>query len=274
MISLMNSRGSRRSQGFDPVVSFRNVGLGYEDPRKGLFFNAVFDVSFEVGFNELVCVVGPSGCGKSTILIGLAGLLPCSAGTITVNGGVVKGPGPDRAVVFQRPALLPWRTVVDNAAYGLRLRGATKADARERAVAMLELVGLSDVTGLYPYQLSGGMQQRVNLARALATDPAIVLLDEPFSSLDAQQREVLQGELLQIWESTDKSGIFVTHQIDEAVLLGDRVVVLTRGPAATVKMIVEIDLPRPRGRETRGLADFAKYVEQIWASLEISVADR
>jgi len=249
-----------------PRVRANRVALGYRSGTGGEHL-AVQEATFEIGRSEMVSIVGPSGCGKSTILSAVAGLILPWSGILEVDGNPVRGPGSDRAVVFQKAALLPWNTVVDNVAYGLRSYGVKKGPARERARQMLALVGLESVAKSYPYQLSGGMQQRVNLARALAADPEILLFDEPFAALDAQQRETLQNELLRIWEDTAKSGLFITHQIDEAVLLGNRVLVSSPGPASTLAHTIEIDLPWPRSHETRLHPDFPGYVEQIWQLL-------
>jgi len=246
-----------------PRVRADQIALGYRSAN-GDEHLAVREATFEIGRSEMVCVVGPSGCGKSTILSAVAGLVLPWSGSLEVDGKPVRGTGSDRAVVFQKAALLPWNTVVDNVAYGLRSYGAKKTQARERALVMLTLVGLESSAKKYPYQLSGGMQQRVNLARALAADPAILLFDEPFAALDAQQRETLQYELLRIWTDTCKSGLFITHQIDEAVLLGNRVLVSSPGPASTIARTIEIDLPWPRNHETRMDPRFAEYVEEIW----------
>jgi NitT/TauT family transport system ATP-binding protein len=245
-------------------VVVRDLQISYQDPRAKQDFVAVADATFEIAPEELVCLVGPSGCGKSSVLGAIAGLTPYRRGAIEVDGSPVRGPGRDRAVVFQRPSLLPWLTAVDNVAYGLRIAGIKKNQARQRASEALELVGLQDFARSYPPTLSGGMQQRVNLARALAANPRLLLLDEPFSALDAQQRESLQGELLRIWQSQQTTGLFITHQIDEAVLLADRVIVSGRGPAAEISTVIAIDLPRPRNRETRLDPRFAAYVEEIW----------
>lgn len=253
-----------------PVTSqirVENLEISYALTKLGEQYTAVRDISFTAEPGEMVCIVGPSGCGKSTILNAVAGLVKCSGGSISIGGSVISGPGKNRGVVFQKAALLPWKTVQENVMFGLRVYGVDRRSARARAAEMLELVGLTQFSDRYPYQLSGGMQQRVNLARALAADPEIVLLDEPFAALDALQREILQGELLQIWESAHKTGIFITHQIDEAVLLGDRVIVMSKGPAAGVKLDLPIDLPRPRGRATHRDSRFTPYVEQIWESL-------
>ncbi|MFI5706393.1 ABC transporter ATP-binding protein [Kribbella sp. NPDC051620] len=251
----------------EPVrVRARGLSIGYR-LRGDEEFVAVADATFDIGPSEMVCIVGPSGCGKSTVLGAVAGLVPYRAGVLEVDGQPVSGPASDRAVVFQKAALLPWNTVEDNVAYGLRCYGEKKEPARERARELLKLVGLESFAKSYPYQLSGGMQQRTNLARALAADPNLLLFDEPFASLDAQQREMLQDELMRIWSATAKAGLFITHQIDEAVLLGNRVIVSTKGPASAIRRSVEIDLPWPRTHETRLHPDFAGYVEQIWRML-------
>jgi ABC-type nitrate/sulfonate/bicarbonate transport system ATPase subunit len=248
-------------------VMARNLSVGYLVKGGDEEFVAVADATFDIRQSEMVCIVGPSGCGKSTVLSAVAGLVPYRAGTLEVDGKPVHGTASDRAVVFQKAALLPWMTVEDNVAYGLRSYGVKKRAARERANAMLELVGLTAFARSFPYQLSGGMQQRTNLARALAADPDLLLFDEPFASLDAQQRETLQSELLRIWADTAKAGLFITHQIDEAVLLGDRVLVSSKGPASRITTAIEIDIPRPRSRDSRLHPRFNGYVEQIWQLL-------
>jgi NitT/TauT family transport system ATP-binding protein len=252
----------------EPVrVSVQHLSVGYRVRGGDEEFIAVADATFDIRRSEMVCVVGPSGCGKSTVLSAVAGLVPYRSGTLEVDGEPVKGTGSDRAVVFQKASLLPWINVEDNVAYGLRTYGVKKRAARERARELIELVGLTEFAKSYPYELSGGMQQRTNLARALAADPNILLFDEPFASLDAQQRETLQGELMRIWADSAKAGLFITHQIDEAVLLGDRVIVSTRGPASRITTAIEIDIPRPRSRDSRLHPNFNGYVEQIWQLL-------
>jgi NitT/TauT family transport system ATP-binding protein len=252
----------------EPIrVRATNLSVAYHMRKTNNEFIAVANATFDIRQSEMVCIVGPSGCGKSTVLSAVAGLLPYRAGTLEVDGKPVSGTSSDRAVVFQKAALLPWITVEDNVAYGLRTYGVKKRAARERAGELLELVGLKNFAKSYPYELSGGMQQRTNLARALAADPSILLFDEPFASLDAQQRETLQGELLRIWTETGKAGLFITHQIDEAVLLGNRVIVSSRGPASQICTSIEIDIPWPRSRDSRLHPMFNKYVEQIWGLL-------
>ncbi|MDR7555243.1 MAG: ABC transporter ATP-binding protein [Armatimonadota bacterium] len=202
-------------------------------------------VTLDVYENEIACLVGPSGCGKTTLLRALDGLLPLSAGQITIDGAPVTGPPPNVAMVFQHFGLFPWKTVKANAAYGLKLAGAPRDVIEARVQRVLRLVGLEGFEHVYPYQLSGGMQQRVGLARALAMAPEILLMDEPFAALDAQTRELLQEETLRILEEERKTIVFVTHSIDEAILLGDRVIVLTARPGR-VKQIVPVPFARPR----------------------------
>ena len=223
---------------------------------------AVDRVSFYIASHEFLCIVGPSGCGKSSILNAIAGLLRPAQGVILLDGNPIAGAGRNRSVVFQSPALLPWRTALQNVRYGLELWGTRRSECDERARDMLDLVGLGHRAGNYPHELSGGMQQRVNLARALAVDPEILLLDEPFAALDAQTRETMQIELLRIWAATRKASLFVTHQIDEAVLLADRVLVLSKGPGRILDDI-RIDLPRPRDDNIRRDRAFFEYEDRI-----------
>lgn len=238
--------------------------IAYDRRKSELADVAVEGVNFSVMAQEFICVVGPSGCGKSSILNVIAGLLSPTAGSILVDGKPVAGADRNRAVVFQAPNLLPWRTALENVRYGLDLWGIARPDANYRAKEMLDLVGLTHRENNYPHELSGGMQQRVNLARALAVDPDILLLDEPFAALDAQSRETMQTELLRIWTATRKTSLFVTHQIDEAVVLADRVIVLGKNPGH-IKKIIEINLPRPRDHLIRRHPDFFRYEDQIRA---------
>ena len=210
---------------------------------------ALFDVSFQVQDGEFLAIVGPSGCGKTSLLNVLAGLLPPNSGEVRLNGVTVTSPGRDRAVVFQSAALLPWRTVIGNVAYGLELQGIAHNEARTRARQFIGLVGLNGFEESFPRELSGGMQQRANLARALAVEPQLLLLDEPLAALDAQTREQMQNELQRIWLQTRHSAILVTHQIQEAIYLADRIAVLSGRPGR-IKAQVSIDLPRPRSPMT------------------------
>ena len=223
-----------------------------------------------VAAGEFISIVGPSGCGKTTCLRIIAGLETASSGTVTVDGRKVEAPGRDRGFVFQTDNLMPWRTVFGNAMLGqevARLRGEAQ---RQRTLELLTLVGLGGFANYYPRQLSGGMRQRVNLARALAIDPEILLMDEPFSALDAQTREIMQTELLRIWEQGRKTVLFVTHQIDEAVYLSDRVLVFARRPGR-IEEIVAVDLPRPRPLSIKRTAAFQRLVDRIWALIEEDV---
>jgi ABC-type nitrate/sulfonate/bicarbonate transport system ATPase subunit len=224
------------------------------------------DIDLEIGDREIVSIVGPSGCGKTTLLRCIDGLVEPSEGEIRIDGAKVTEPPRGVAVVFQHFGLFPWKTVYENVAYGLRLAGASKEQIRESVPRHVELVGLKGFEKAYPYQLSGGMQQRTGLARALATDPHVLLMDEPFASIDAQTREILQFELLRIWESRPMSMVFVTHSIDEAVLMGDRVVVL-RGRPSSIHEVIETGLPRPRTRDVLSSPRFAEVREKVWSLL-------
>ena len=248
-----------------------DVIIHYWIERSARPFLAVNGASLEIQPAEFVSIVGPSGCGKTTFLNAVDGLLPISGGTLELNGQPILRPGPDRAMVFQQPSLLPWRTVLGNVVYGVELqRRMSKRDGQARAHDLIRLVGLSGFEHAFPTELSGGMQQRVNLARALATDPEMLLLDEPFAALDAQTREFMQRELLRIWGETRKTALFITHDIKEAVYLADRVLVFTRRPGR-VKTCVEIDLPRPRELSIKRDARFLEYEDQIWSSIEEEV---
>jgi NitT/TauT family transport system ATP-binding protein len=226
------------------------------------------DMAVERG--EFIALVGPSGCGKTTFLRMVAGLEPATSGTIMLDGQKVSGPSGNRGFVFQNDSLLPWRTVLANALIGPEVAGSVGDDERKRTLDLLKLVGLDGFENYYPRQLSGGMRQRVNLARALAIDPDVLLMDEPFASLDAQTREIMQTELLRIWEKGRKTVLFVTHQIDEAVFLSDRVLVLARRPGR-LQESVEIKLPRPRALEIKRQPEFVAYVDHIWRLIEHDV---
>jgi len=214
------------------------------DPRKpGLV--ALYDISLAIRKNEFVSLLGPSGCGKTTLIRIIAGLLAADRGEVLVNSQVVNSPGRDRCMVFQQFGLLPWRTVMSNVEFGLEIDGVPRDERRALAEKYLELVGLKGFENYYPHQISGGMQQRVGIARALSKKPEILLMDEPFGAVDAQTREQLQEELLKIWAQTENTVVFVTHSIDEAIYLSDRVVVMQARPGR-IKEEVTIDLPRPR----------------------------
>jgi NitT/TauT family transport system ATP-binding protein len=227
---------------------------------------ALNDLSFSVRDGEIVALIGPSGCGKTTALRIAMGLEPASSGSISVDGVAVAGCGHDRGMVFQHAALLPWLTALQNVMFGLEMKGMRGEKLRETAQRYLDLVGLKDSGSRRPYQLSGGMQQRVGIARALAIDPKVLLMDEPFGALDAQTRETLQGELIDIHARTAKTILFVTHDLDEAVLLADRVVVMQHG---SVQEIMDIPLPRPRGdvEALRGSAAFGETRYRLWRAI-------
>ena len=229
-------------------------------------FAALQDVDFTVGDGEVVALIGPSGCGKTTALRVVMGLEQATAGAVTVDGAPVRGCGHDRGMVFQQAQLLPWLTARQNVQFGLEMKGVSGAALRETTERFLHLVGLEAAANRRPHQLSGGMQQRVGIARALAIDPKVLLMDEPFSALDAQTREVLQGELLRIQGETGKTVLFVTHDLDEAVLLADRAVVMRAG---RVERVLDIGLPRPRGDlgALRGTDAFATARYDIWRAM-------
>jgi NitT/TauT family transport system ATP-binding protein len=232
--------------------------------------HALHDINLDVDRGEFISVVGPSGCGKTTFLRIIAGLEPASSGEVLLDGRAVHGPGGDRGFVFQSDSLLPWRTVFANAIIGREVAGRVGSTERQRTMELLKLVGLEGFENYHPRQLSGGMRQRVNLARALAIDPEILLMDEPFSSLDAQTREIMQTELMRIWEQGRKTVLFVTHQIDEAVFLSDRVLVFARRPGRLLESVA-IELPRPRALAIKRTAEFVRYVDHIWRLIEDDV---
>ena len=255
-----------------PKLRLTNVLKQFVAPRTGQLTTAVTDVNLDIETGEFVCVVGPSGCGKSTVMNLVAGLDTPTSGTIEADGKPVTAPGADRGVMFQDYALMPWMSVYDNIGFGLNYgtpgKGFTKEQRDERVRHFVDLVGLKGSEKKYPHQLSGGMRQRVALARLLANGPDILLMDEPLGALDAQTRLILQVELLRIWGETAlqkerKTAIFITHDIEEAVFLADRVVVMSTHPGR-VKAVIPVDLPRPRTEHTRALPRFGQLGEQIW----------
>jgi NitT/TauT family transport system ATP-binding protein len=249
----------------------RDVTLEYLQPRTGNRLLALDRINLSVADGEFVSIVGPSGCGKTTFLSVVDGLMPATGGRILVDGVAVTRPGPDRAVVFQDASLLPWRTVLNNVLYGLECIGVPRREARERAARLIALVGLAGFEHNYPYELSGGMQQRVNLARALVMDPKILLLDEPFAALDAQTREAMQEELLRIWKAAGKTVLFITHQIDEAIFLSDRVIVFSGRPGR-VKASIAVEIERPRALRLKREARFHALEDQIWTLIHDEAA--
>ncbi|HOB17074.1 MAG TPA: ABC transporter ATP-binding protein [Candidatus Methanoculleus thermohydrogenotrophicum] len=233
----------------------------------GTVTQALESVDLEIQDKEFVCLVGPSGCGKTTLLRIIAGLETATTGSVTVDGDAVTGPDPKRGMVFQEYSLFPWRRVIDNVSFGLEMKGVGKEERRQTADRYIEMVGLSQFRDAYPYELSGGMRQRVAIARALANDPDVLLMDEPFGALDAQTRNRMQKELLCLWKKTEKTIIFVTHSVDEAVYLSDRIVVLSPRPG-TVREIIEIPWPRPRDRTSAGFAEVRRRVLRMIAENE------
>jgi NitT/TauT family transport system ATP-binding protein len=251
-------------------IDLDQVEVAFPQPDGGRFIAvSAFDLKVETG--EFVTIVGPSGCGKSTILSVVDGLIKPSGGRALIDGEPVTGPGSDRALVFQEFALLPWRTIESNIMLGLELQHKlSRAGIRDLVTHYIEMVGLQGFEHHYPHQLSGGMRQRVGIARALAVNPMILLMDEPFAALDAQTREIMSSELLRIWEQEKKTVLFVTHSIDEAVYLADRIVVLTGCPGH-VKEIINVGLARPRSLAIKDEPDFVRLRRHIWDLLEEEV---
>lgn len=249
-------------------LELQNLSMVFS--RRGQRFEALRDVSLQVDGGEFVSIVGASGCGKTTLLRIVDGLIAPSYGEVRVDGQRVTRPGPDRGFVFQQDALFPWRTLLDNVIFGLEIQGYPKAKSCMRAATLLELVGLTGFEHHFPHELSGGMRQRANIARALTIDPDVLLMDEPFASLDAQTREIMQAELLRIWRSNRKTVLFVTHQIDEAVYLADKVLVMTSRPGQ-VKAVLEVAIPRPRDLSVKRTPQFLALVDEIWAMIEEEV---
>jgi NitT/TauT family transport system ATP-binding protein len=242
-------------------VLIEHISKTYTD-RKGGRTEVLQDIHFSIEENEFVVVVGPSGCGKTTLLNIIAGLLSPSSGHVIIEGDRLDSK-PHTAIVFQDYALFPWRTVLKNIVYGLEEQGLQKSAQMEIAQHYITMVGLQGFENKYPHQLSGGMKQRVAIARALATDPFLLMMDEPFSALDAQTRTLMQYEISRIWEETHKSLLYITHHIQEAVFLGDRVVVLSRRPGRILD-ILNIDLPRPREEHLINEKPYLEYVDLIW----------
>ena len=232
---------------------------------------ALSDIDFEVRDNEFVTVIGPSGCGKTTLLRIIAGLIPYHQGEVTIDSRPITGPGPERAVVFQNFALMPWADVLGNVTFGLEVRGVSKIESAAKARELIKLVGLEGFERRLPKELSGGMQQRVGLARALAVNPQILLMDEPFGALDEQTRRLLQEQLLQLWERERKTVVFITHSMEEAVMLGDRVMLMTPRPGI-VKEMIDVPLKRPRSRDVEKSPAFVEIKEYLWENLRVMQA--
>jgi NitT/TauT family transport system ATP-binding protein len=255
--------------GAPPKLQLDHISHFFPAPDGGRL-EVLRDISLSLNAGEFVTVIGASGSGKTSLLRIVDHLISADEGSVLIDGKKVDGPGGKLSFVFQRDSLLPWRTVVANVSYGLELRGVPKPQARDQAQAYVDLVGLGGFERYLPHQLSGGMRQRVNLARALAVEPDVLLMDEPFAALDAQTREMMQVELMRIWQETGKTVLFVTHQLDEAVFLADRVVVLSARPGS-VREIIDIDIPRPRTIDTKRSEVFQQYVAQLWSHIQSDV---
>jgi len=256
--------------GTAPMIELAGVSKRFRTPA-GDIYTAVTDFTVTVGKGEFVSIVGPTGCGKSTTLSLISGLAPASSGTVRVGGQPVTGIGENLGFVFQGDVLFPWKSVLANVTAGLRFRGVSKKEAQERGREWIARVGLSGFEDHYPHQLSGGMRKRTALAQSLITSPEIILMDEPFSALDVQTRTLMEDELLDLWSSTSASVVFVTHDLEEAIALSDRVCVMTAGPG-TVKGIYTIDLPRPRHvAEIRFDTRFVELYRLIWDDLRDEV---
>lgn len=252
-------------------IALREVAKSFPDRQHGGTFTALQDISLSVADGEFVTLVGPSGCGKSTLLDLVAGLSKPTSGEVTLGGEPVTGPGLDRGIVFQQYALFPWRTAQANVEFGLEVKGVGKRERARRAREVLALVGLDRFAGRYPHELSGGMKQRVAIARSLAYEPGVLLMDEPYAALDSQTREQLQIELRSIWRRTGTTILFITHGIEEAIFLGQRVVVMTSRPGR-IKQIVDIDLPEAgEADDARSTPDFVRYRHQLWELLHDEV---
>ena len=244
-----------------PEIEIQGVTKSYET-REGSFL-ALEEVNLDVEKNEFICVVGPSGCGKTTLMNIIAGLNPPSTGTVKVRGELVTGPGKGKGVVFQQYALYPWLTVEKNVEFGLRMKGVEKEKRREIAQKYIKIVGLEKFAKSYPKELSGGMKQRVAIARAYTTGPEVLLMDEPFGALDAQTRAQLQENLLNTWQQEKKTCFFITHDVEEAVLLSTKVIIMSAG-TGRIREIVDVHLPYPRDQETKLTPEFNELKNQIW----------
>ncbi|WP_256840599.1 ABC transporter ATP-binding protein [Ornithinimicrobium faecis] len=229
------------------MITIENVGHRFTSERRGETV-ALQDVNLTINKNEFITIIGPSGCGKTTLMRAVGGLVVPTEGTVAIDGQRVTGPHQQSAIVFQNFALLPWETVINNVAFGLELKGISKSERLERAKSYIDKVGLAGFEDKYPRELSGGMQQRVGLARALSVQTPILLMDEPFGALDQQTRRYMQEELLDIWQQDQRTVIFVTHDMEEAVLLGDRVVLMSARPGK-IEEVIDVNLPRPRNAE-------------------------
>ncbi len=253
-----------------PKIAVRGLTKSFQ-AIKGETVDAINGLDFDVGENEFVGIVGPSGCGKSTLLYIIAGFIPPTKGEVLIDRTPISGPGPDRGIVFQEYALFPWRTVQDNIKYGLEEKGVSRDELERTVQRYLRLMGLEGFQHKYPKELSGGMKQRVALARTLAYDPGVLLMDEPFGALDAQTRELQQDELLSIWKDRKKTVLFVTHSVDEAVYLSEKVLIMTARPGR-IKSIVDIELDRSRNREEIMTSpEFSELRNRVWLEVREEV---
>ena len=255
----MEKKQTGKSYDYEIEIS----GVTQEFEKKDGKFLALDTVNLNVEQNEFICVVGPSGCGKTTLLNIIAGLCKPTTGTVKVRGELVTGPGKGKGVVFQQYALYPWLTVEKNVEFGMRMKGVPKAERAEIAKKYIDLVGLSKFAKAYPKELSGGMKQRVAIARAYATAPEVLLMDEPFGALDAQTRAQLQENLLKTWEQERKTCFFITHDVEEAVLLATKIIIMSAGPGHITE-IVPVTLPYPRTQQTKLTSEFNELKNQIW----------
>lgn len=255
------------------IIELQSITKRFEK-RNGEPFTAIKDISAVVKPGEFVTIIGPSGCGKTTLLKIIDGLIPSDEGSVFIKGQEVSEPGPERAMVFQDFALMPWATAVQNISFPLEIRGFSKQKARAKAMEHVKLVGLEGFADHYPHELSGGMQQRVGLARALIVEPEILLMDEPFGSVDAQTRRSLQNELLSLWEeSAHSTVVFVTHSMDEAVYLSDRILIMSTKPGRIFENL-EINIPRPRKESTRKDETYVELTAYIWDILSSFEEDK
>ncbi|HET7597243.1 MAG TPA: ABC transporter ATP-binding protein [Burkholderiales bacterium] len=245
-----------------PRIVARGLRKEFVDISRQAEVVAIADIDLDIGEDEFLTILGPSGCGKSTLLNIIAGFEQASGGEVRLDGKVIQQPGPDRGVVFQEYALFPWLNVAENIEFGLRERGVPKAERKTRVSEQIAVVGLGGFENRFPQELSGGMRQRVALARVLVNDPKILLMDEPFAALDAQTRTIMQTELLRVWSAERRTALFITHNIEEAVLLGDRIVVMTARPGR-IKEIVPVQLPRPRDVTSAPFNEIRRYVASL-----------
>jgi len=248
------------------AIELRNIVKVFSDKRRGRDLLTLDNINLDIEANDFVCLLGPSGCGKSTLLNIIAGFEQATSGRTLVGGKQVERPGSDRGVVFQQPTLMPWLTAIDNIAFHLKLKGVGKAERHHRAMEFIDLVGLSGFEHHHPSEMSGGMNQRVGIARALLMNPSVILMDEPFAALDEQTRMTMGHELLRIWEQTAKTVVFVTHSLTEAVYLADEVLVMSARPGRIIDRI-DITLPRPRTYEMMATDVFGKLRERIWQQI-------